>query len=745
MTRSAPWARGALFVLGSSLAASAGASERPRARGIVVETEPLIDGRLDDLVWRKAPRIGGFVERSPQLRKKPPVDTRVAFLFTKDALIVGVWLDGIEVPIGRSQRRDDGAIFRDDAISIKLDPGNDGRTTYGFVLNPRGARLDYRGIDESDFRTEYDSVWLGDAHVNGTNWTAEFRIPWASLGIDPTAPPPSIGLNFSRDHARLTATYDWALMTPPLSPIAASRYGRLEGLAPLVEVAEDSASATLQVLPYAVTGFRRVPQAGTDNLEAESLLDAGIDAKARIGRVRAHLTVNTDFAQADLDNQVVNLTRFGLFLPEKRDFFLEDLEVFSFGQPQEAQLLFTRRIGLAPGTANLEAIPILAGAKVVGRPVDQLRIGLLQATTQPLDGTPWTSHGVVRNLVELGGGSNVGVMATHRQSLEDEDDRNITFGGDGAFRAQDTNLVVRAFGMGTVTGANAPDPTIAAGGDGRGGFANRVAPGGGLEVTLREQFIRPTLNYRAFHPEFRGDLGFFRRVGVHSGEASLELEPRLDHGGINRFNTGVSARLVGAWQGDALLDYGQTWFGQVRTTEGYVAGTRISRDFERVQQPFTVGRRTTITPDEYRMWIATLFANSPSTYVISGDIELIGRDYYGGRLLEANVNTSWAPSSLLRFDLGGIYDRVTFGDLPDFSSLVINGRTNFGFRPDLGLRIFTGYNLLGDVLQLQSRLRWSYTPAADMFVIVQTDLDDDAWRPLFSSILVKSTFRWPDR
>src|SRR5690606_24843051 len=134
--------------------------------------------------------------------------------------------------------------------------------------------------------------------------------------------PPEIGLNFSRDHSRRTATYDWSLMPPPFSPIAASLYGRLTGLEVVADLADDDSILRSWALqPFATTGFRSTPGAPRDR-RFESLLDAGLDARATFDHVRGHLTVTPDFAQVDLDNQVVNLTRFGLFLPEKRDFFL---------------------------------------------------------------------------------------------------------------------------------------------------------------------------------------------------------------------------------------------------------------------------------------------------------------------------------------------------------------------------------------------------------------------------------------
>ena len=711
---------------------------QPVAKVAVAEGAPVVDGRLDDAVWKTARAHGDFVERTPKLGATPPVRTRFWVAVDAEALYVAIDNEDDGEIRARTRHRDDGAIFNDDAISLKIDAARDGRTTLGFVVNPGGARLDYRGVNEEEFRTEYDTIWEGAAMRGDDGWTAELAIPWSSLGINPSSPPSEVGLNFSRDHSRRTATYDWSLMPPPFSPIAASLYGRLTGLEVLRELADDaSILRSWAIQPFAVTGFRSTPGAERER-RFESLLEGGFDARATFDAVRGHLTVNTDFAQVDLDNQVVNLTRFGLFLPEKRDFFLEDVELFSFGRVQQAQMFYSRRIGLGP---DATPIPILAGAKVVGSS-EVVRGGVLEVTTRPLDGTPWTSHGIGRAVAELGGGSNAGLMVTHRQSLEEAADRNLNIGFDGAYRGRRVPLFAQAFVLGSLTGAEAGEPLVATGGDGRGAYADRVAPGGGLSVTLRDRLVRPSVGYAFYHPELRSDLGFLERVSIHEGTAGVELEPRIDRGGVNRINTGIEGAVIGAWEGE-VLDWRGTWFAQLRSTSGYVAGGIVTRRFETVQEPFEVGRETTIDAGEYPMWVGSLYGNTPSTEVVAADVTLTGRDYYGGMLLEAAGSLSWAPTALVRFDVGSSYDRVTFDDRADFESFLLNGRVSFGFTPLLGLRLFTGYNLLGDLLQVQSRLRWTYLPSADLFVVAQADLDDDAWTPRFGSIVIKTTFRFP--
>lgn len=738
------WPNALLTVAVMSNGSVGHAQERPTATAVVTEHAPVIDGRLDDEAWAEVKATGGLVERKPTLRGTPPVDTQFRVLFDNEAIYVGVWCQEsqLDAIAARTKNRDDGSIFRDDAISIKLDPTLDRRTTLGFVLNPASARLDYRGIDESEFRTEFDARWQGAATVGSDGWYAEFRIPYTSLGIDPSDPPPTIGLNISRDHARRNATYDWALMRPPFSPIASSLYGTLTGLDAERPGGDASSTYSLAVIPYARTGLERTQQDDDVNLTDESLLDGGLDIKGQVGRTRGHVTVNTDFAQVDLDNQEVNLSRFGLFLPEKRDFFLQDIEVFKFGRQRQAQMLYSRRIGLNDDGE----VPIIVGTKVVGQPSRKMRYGLLQVTTQPEGDTPWTSAAAGRARFELGGGSNVGAMLAHRQSLDDTKDHNIMLGVDGAWRGEDVPLQLDTFAMGSLTGAHAADPQTATGGEGV-LTKDRLAPGTGASLALRDELVQPRIAYAYYHPELRGDLGFFERVGVHRGDASLEIEPRIDRAGLSKMEIGGSGTAFGDADAERVLDWRATGYATLSWNAGYKLVSIVTHRFETILEPFTVGRDTEISDGEYNMWLASIGGHTPGSAAISARTFLTGRDYYGGLLLEADGSVSWAPTKLLRVDVGARYDHVTFDGAednpgPDFDSLVVNGRVNFGFTNTLGLRLISGYNLLGDVLQIQSRLRWIYATGSDLFLVQQVELDDDAWTPTNLSLIAKTSFTW---
>lgn len=732
-----------------ALTTGAARADRPTLRALPLRgAPPVIDGRVNDAAWGGAAASDRFVERKPRLRGAPPVQTRFRVVFDRHALyfLVECRDDHPDEIRGLTLTRDSFNVFRDDAISLKLDVERDGRTTLGFVTNPAGARMDYRGINESDFRVEFDSVWQVATTRDQKGWIAEFRLPWAALGIDPRSPPAEIGLNLSRDHPRRNATYDWALMPPPFSAISASLYGRMTGLDALAALAAGEPTAgsalpsgRLAVVPHLSGGFRHTP--GDDGDRLEPVYNAGLDLSARLGGSwRAQVTVNTDFAQVDLDDQVINLDRFGLFLPEKRDFYLNDLEVFVFGTGRRSQLLHTRRIGLRSG----QPVSTLAGVKLVGRPVEALRVGLLQVTTRPSDDEPWTSWLVARGLIELGHGSNLGVMLTHRQSMEAEGDRNIAVGLDGAWRAQNTPLLIEGFALLSFTGDGAGEAAAATGGTTVTGGGDKPAPGAQLRIAWRDELVRPSLRYAWYDGNLRTDLGFFRRVDVHEGEAGLTVEPRIGKAGLEKLTIAATGSVTASGDASELLDWATALSVALAWEDGFRLTAAGGYGSQTVGADFTVGDHTTISKGVYEGGHATVGFSTPSVWRVSAGVDGTWRQYFDGTLVSVVGSLTVRPTTLLRVEAGGGWDFATFDDdRPSFHSGIVNGRVSLGFTPDLGLSVFGGWSHLAELLQVQGRVRWSWLPGSDLFLVYQLDLDANDGRPMFQSLVLKATAHWP--
>lgn len=700
----------------------------------------VVDGDLADSAWADAPIFEDFLERKPSLRGQPADRTSFRVLYDAEALYVAVYnYDAKPGEIrARTVGRDSFALFSDDAISLKIDVGHDHRSTFGFGMNAAGGKIDYRGVNEDQFKIEYDAVWQGAVKIVADGWTAEFRIPWSVLGIDPGAPPKVIGWNVTRDHARRVATYDWVVIPPPFTPIAASRYGHLSGFEGLRDLSVAVQGKTAQRrkspsawvwIPYGIAGLDRTP--GDGGVATELRPKAGLDGSVRWGgNWRAHWTLNTDFAQVDVDDQVVNLTRYPLFLPDKRSFFQDDLEIFSFGRPGAEQLFHSRRIGLH----GSEVIPIAGGLKFVGDVRDDVRLGLINVTTRPGADAPWTSHSVARVQHELGGGSNVGMMLTHRQSLESRENHNMVLGLDAQLRPAGSRLLMRMFSLTSWD----KDQETSSGLDGKfdGGF--------GLDIAWRGALVRPSLSYSYLGEDLRMDLGFLRRVGVHKSQARLVVEPRTSWAGLEKITMqGWIDTVLSSDQG-ALLDWQVGQSTVFRFQGGVYIGFEAGYLEELLREDVELDTGTLIEAGSYSMGRLEVFGGTSSTRTLSADVSARLSEYYGGTLLEGSAILRLTPKSKVRLEAGGLVSRAEFSDpSKDFVSAVVNGRCTFGFSPRLGLDVYGGWNRIFDRLLLQARLRWTYLAGSDLFVVYQNTLDDDHWTSVFQSLIVKMTYRWP--
>ncbi|MEM6730717.1 MAG: DUF5916 domain-containing protein, partial [Myxococcota bacterium] len=360
----------------------------------------VIDGKLDEAIWESAPAGTDFVERVPIRQGRPPVATEFRVLYDPESLYVGVKLTHPieEEPRGFELRRDNFRIFSDDTISLKFDVRRDKRATLGFVVNASGAEMDYVAVDRGSFRVEFDVVWEVAVHRSEGAWFAEFRIPTLALGLPESSGERQIGLNLSRDHNARVATYDWSFLPPEFGPTYAERYGVIRGIEGM------QSGRPLTLIPFATSGYRRDDRSRFPS-DTPWTVGTGGDIQLRVGEDSwIEATVLTDFAQVDLDDQVVNLDRFPLFFPERRPFFLTGLDVFEFGDEGGTQQFFSRRIGLDD---NALEVPLFFGAKSYGRSGD-LRFGVLDVVT----GDNTTNWGIGRLRYNFGDTSYVGALVT---------------------------------------------------------------------------------------------------------------------------------------------------------------------------------------------------------------------------------------------------------------------------------------------------------------------------------------------
>ena len=673
----------------------------------------VIDGRLDEPAWAAATASGDFIEREPIPRAKPPVASEVRVLFDAGALYVGVtmWLAPGETPRAVELTHDSFAIWADDAVTLKFDVRRDKRTTVGFAMNAAGAQLDYIALDNGrDLRREFDAVWQSAAWVGSDRWEAEFRLPVAALGLGPADGERVIGFQVSRDHVAGNATYDWAWMPPEYGAVAALYYGELRGVSGI------AGGRPLAAIPYVLLRLEGAPGA-----RAGLAFKAGGDLRLRIGPdAWAELTVLTDFAQVDLDDPVVNLDRFPLFLPEKRPFFLSGLEVFDFGDTGVAQLFFSRRIGL---DAAGHEVPIIAGLKSYGR-VGPVGFGVLDVLTQSTGTLPGANYTVARVRREAGDDAYVGAIVALKESIGSPASiergaspfaGHYALGVDGATRLLADRLELR----GWVADTAADDSASATAG-----------LAAGASAVWRADRFRPSWSALYVADGFDPQVGFVHRAGYFENAAHFAWVERTAVLGLEAVALVTSAAVGVTDEADRLLklDYsgGVEW--SWRTGWGFqcygeYVEERVDEDFELV--PGVVVPAGTYRGAQVAFHFYTPERKSPQIYV-----DTLHGAFFGGGIHSVSIDAVASFSKHVRLTLGARGARVDLVAYDPFLTFTLSARLTVAPTRNLQADAIFLLNTVDEAATALLRVRWRFLAGSDLFLVYRHDLGLAAGRAL---------------
>ena len=687
-----------------------------------------IDGALTDPAWSAAPVADGFRQREPSVGAPAVFPTEVRVLYDDTHLYIGVRAEQPGQPvIGRVLQRDrllaagfDGRpVFAgDDAVVLLLDTFHDHRNAFIFATNPSGAEFDALLTDEGrEFNIDWRGVWRVRAQRTADGWTAEFAIPFRTLRFAPEADGPW-GLNVARMVRGTNEESLWSSYLRTGEGMARiSRAGHLHGLDTLPR-----AGLNLEVKPFALAGGTQedtlLGEPGSPALRTVGELDAGVDAKWEVRPgLTLDLTVNTDFAQVEADDEQVNLTRFSLFFPEKRDFFLENAGIFEFGfrgffEPPPFLLFFSRRIGIHDDGE----VPVLGGARLTGR-VGRQTVGLMNVTTDAAYGDPRTNFAVARVKRDVGGAGFVGAMVTDRRNV---DTWNTTGGLDASVWAGAVNI--QAFYARTATaGAGGDDHAWRLGVDYSGdrwGFGlNNI--GIGPEAVAEAGFITRT-------DMIRTDL--FGRVTPRPGFLGLR---KIDiFFGVNAF-TDMAGRLEDLYVGPV---FAPEWDSGETITLFFNPGVT------RVPEPFEIGDAT-VPAGEWDVvnvgWFASTAGRRPVVLGSTGSWQSI----YGGTIGTYGATLTVAPDPHVSATLGYTRNRV---DLPygAFDADLASLRLDLAFSTRAFLSALVQYNQLDNQLSTNVRFNLIHAPGSDIFLVINERRGSalDLWDPADRGVALKVTW-----
>ena len=707
------------------------------ASGPLVEPEPRsikavrtveamqIDGRGTEETWIRAPKDDRFTERSPEVGGVPPVRTTLQVAYDDDFLYVLLVCESKPGDvIVRTLRRDNGGIFSDDTVYVKLDAFHNHRDAVSLGVNAEGAQIDALGLgDGAQYLTEWDAVWIAETERRHDGYTVEYKIPFAILGIK-SAKEQTIGLDISRDHPSRNATYDWRLFVPPRSPMAASQFGHLEGLRDI------KAKRAVEYTPYTLlrTNFR--PQFTLDPRRRPNVATGG-DLRVQVGASSyVEASLFTDFAQVEADQVQVARDRFPLFFPERRPFFINGLEVFDFGRAREAQLFFSRRVGLVNG----QPVPVLAGAKVYGR-AGPVSYGVLQLQTLGAPSDP--SRGLVssepdnvtvsRIRVQTTRSLNVGLMALGQHRFNTPHSDHAAGGVDAQLIGLDGKLL----GYGFLAGTMGQSPARPATRDEAGAIATaprdpdtRLGSSAYAQLQYQGLYVRPSVLWLWSDGDFDPRLGFYRRPGTARQEASLSFVPRPRVLGLRELSFGPSYSVETDPRYTERL--GRTGSSGLSASWRNGAGLRysVTHYVDTVQQPFELYGYE-VEARTYTGFRQSVGANTPERRALQLGVGYDWLELFGGI---AHVPSADVTARLGKHFTAAVGYTHQVGYLGDRSQ-----RFDFGYangNVDVAITRNLAFDTLGRLdlspgnerVGVQSRLRWRFAPGSDLFVVYRNDL-----------------------
>lgn len=678
-----------------------------------------LDGVLDETEWSSAPLIDELKTIVPVENGTPSGRTTVQVLAHPKYLVIGiVCYDDDPASIINFSKLRDSDLENEDHVRIVIDPFMDGQSGIIFAVNASGARYDALVSNRGESENEaWDAIWEAKTNINADGWSVEIKIPIQSFSFDKTLK--QWGFNVERRIQRYQETIRWANIRRDQWFIQTSRAGLL------TDLPKFNYGVGLNIRPSLIG--RSNKEGDLDNAYS---WDPSLDINQRIGsNIVASLTVNTDFAETEVDTRQTNLTRFPLFFPEKRAFFLEGSDIFEFGFGLSRNIIpfFSRRIGLASG----EEVPIIAGGKINGRIGKTAFGGLTMRTKETtIDGESFAAStmSVVRVKRNILKESSIGFIGTFGDPQSRG--RSSTSGLDFTYQTSrfngDKNFLV---GMSAMY-ADRPDLT---------GDQSAVA----LKVDYPNDIWDVALTYLRIGDSFDPSLGFVPRKGIHSLRGGLTFAPRPKWKWLrqmrNQLFTTYITDLEGNWESYFVFTAPINW--RLET------GDRVEVNYmprgEQLPAPFEVSEGVVIPKGAYHFHRYRLEWELAAKRKFNGQLTWWLGSFYGGTLNELEASLNINPSSILNFEVIATHNigRLPYGD---FDQTLVGLRIRYNVSPDLQVNSFIQYDTDTKTMGVNARVHWIFHPQGDLFLVWNNNTFDglERWEPVSKQLLLKARYNF---
>ena len=700
-----------------------------------------IDGDLTEADWQNAEPMDRFVQVEPHAGENLSEPMELRILYDDENIYFGFTCFDSDISklIANEMRRDSRDLHDNDNVFVLLDTYNDKRSGFFFRLNPLGAIQDRVITNSGDsMNTDWDAVVVCKSKINDSYWTVELSIPFSQLRFEKNNSM-TWGINAGRGIARLREEAIW--MPVPASYGGRAKY-RTAHLGSLVGLEGIVPSRNLEVLPYILPGITQVSDDDA-TFQTTREFKVGFDAKYGItSNLTADITYNTDFAQVEADEEQVNLTRFSLFFPEKRPFFLEGAGLFDFGVPRTSSrrpppmlLFYSRRIGLAEGNA----IPIVFGGKTTGK-IGSYGVGLLNVLTdefhddltddEPVN-VPRTNFSVMRITKDIAAGSRIGAMVVNKDEFENY---NRAGGFDFEYRPSD-RLNVQGMWSRTF------EP-------GMSGQNNAWY----LGSRWQNDRFRLGGSYTDIDEDFNPAVGYVRRTGIRHLRGQMRWVPMPQKFGVRQIWTGPEMNYL-LNHDNELEEWDISYTNWFEFNTGDYILFNSKRSFEQLSEVFDFTDGVEIPIGDYQSNSYSVRASSsdsrPISTTLGGGIE----GFYKGEVRRAYIQTTLKPNGHISLSARYQFNQVV--DLPEAYFTdgqphpvyvnLFSGRLDYSFSTGLFAKLFAQWNADTNVVFANFLINYIYRPGSDFYFVFNQTYDTDGTTKstlLDSTVVAKMTYWW---
>lgn len=669
------------------------ASAQSTIKAVKVDTPPLIDGKVNDEVWNQAFKINQFYQREPNTGA--PITERTEFFTCYDSKYIYFAVKCWDNPenISAKEMVRDAQLRYDDRIKIILDTYLNHRSGYYFSINPLGSKYDaIIGKNGAVFNRDWNGIWDGKARITNYGWEAEIAIPFITLGFNEKNT--KWGIKYVREIENKIESGYWPSANLNGHPNQVSDAGVIEGIVDI------SQGIGLDISPYIITNIDK-----KDGVNSNPKLSGGLDISYQLtSGLKTSLSINTDFAETEVDNRQINLTRFSLHYPEKRNFFLDGANYFQFGNEGEREspvakkvvAFFSRQMGL--DTLG-KPIPINYAAKFTGI-INDWNIGMMYINDDREDGI--NNFYVTRINRNFWQQSSIGFIGTYGNAFGDE--ANLLTGVDlklstSTFK-EDNNMTLILYGLKSIT-ENVSN-------DNNGAY--------GVQFIYPNDFINGRLGYYQIGKNFMAGMGFVPRTGVHEYFGNVILGPRLNKYGILQIESGGGFSYISNLETGFLetREYEIQPIG-IRLLSGDEISYSITNQYELLKEDFNIFEDKIITSGKYSWWQNEIKMKTKGARNIWGEFTFGFGQFYNGKRKNIELEIHWKIG--VPFLIGGTLNRNII-DLPagSFTANVYQFNANILFSPNMSLYNYFQYDNATKNAGLQSRFQWILKPGNEVIL-----------------------------